>query len=228
MAGKYTSLSPYSYCAENPVNMVDLDGNMIIPWPIQYMAYAASLEKSNNPRHKSLGYSMQNPVIALKVGRYSSWMRNISTVSVNYSVNIARTAGLTLEPEGSHSNALRHTIWQALITKDFGVDQAIRIGMAHESNIKVYKTSGFETKGSADNVADLLNNEIGRQIGKGFQGSNYELILSILDQFRDKGLWVVQELDDGTYTVNLETISSEQYDKGMIELNKLNKYGKEQ
>ena len=228
MAWKYTSFSPYSYCAGNPVNEVDPDGSIIIPWPLLYKAYASSLEKSNNPRYKTIGYSMQNPVIALRVGSYSSWMRNISTVSVNYSVNIARAAGLTIEPEGSHSNALRHTIWQALITKDFGVDQAIRIGMAHESNIKVYKTSGFETKGGADNVADLLNNEIGRQIGKEFQGSNYDLILSILDQFRDKGLWLVQELDDGIYTVKLETISNEQYNNGMIELNKLNKYGKEQ
>ena len=29
MAGKYTSFTPYSYCAGNPVNMVDLDGQAI-------------------------------------------------------------------------------------------------------------------------------------------------------------------------------------------------------
>ncbi len=28
MAGKYTNLSPYSYCAENPVNLIDDDGRV--------------------------------------------------------------------------------------------------------------------------------------------------------------------------------------------------------
>ncbi len=30
MAGKYTNLSPYSYCAENPVNVIDPQGDTII------------------------------------------------------------------------------------------------------------------------------------------------------------------------------------------------------
>ncbi|MBP7077432.1 MAG: hypothetical protein KBB11_10330, partial [Bacteroidales bacterium] len=31
MSDKYPSLSPYTYCANNPINLVDTDGRKIVP-----------------------------------------------------------------------------------------------------------------------------------------------------------------------------------------------------
>lgn len=77
--------------------------------------------------------------------------------------------------EGSEVNAFRHTFWISIITSKWGENIGLQVGNAHEKNqnviheIKDIYSHRFKTLGDADQAVDLLNNVIGREIGKQHQ-----------------------------------------------------------
>ena len=95
----------------------------------------------------------------------------------------------------------------AVSTSSFGEKIAREAGYAHEGEIpdltvrvvKYATESERETaKIKADTIADLLNNVLGREIGKQNPGAfSKEMALQVLDDYRTHGFYEVKEIDGG-------------------------------
>ncbi|MDR2650859.1 MAG: hypothetical protein LBC68_00895 [Prevotellaceae bacterium] len=234
LAEKYYSISPYAYCLENPLKYVDPDGKQpfgsrgLLPINLRQSVGAMLEHYGWNSKIRTFGYSIQHPRNASLVGRYKEKSSNITTVASNFEINIANAAGLTHGDEGTQGNAIRHTLWQSIITKEFGTEHAKRIGNAHENNPKTDLTQReFTTMEDADQTVDLLNNEIGRNIAEQNTGAtNVELATAVMDEYKNNGLWTVSGNKKDGYTIQRTTITNEQYEAALREINKKNETGR--
>ena len=173
---------------------------------------------------------MRHPIAAYNIGTYKPGATNISTNSTRFSTNI----GLNEDKEthkGSQVNAFRHTLWQATIRNKFGTAIAQQAGNAHEENPRVnlairnFKGEGALSK--ADQTIDLLNNQIGREIGKNNpNASPQELAVKTLDYFHDKGLYTSETNKDGSVSVSQTKISDSQYNNAMGTLKNMDDNGR--
>ena len=182
---KYYDVSPYVYCENNPVNRIDPDGK-------------GSLE--------TFIFSIKHPIISDQIGLIHKYGSNISSTASRFA-GIARTEG--------NINAIRHTVWQAIITRRFGYEIAKEVGDAHEINPNTSLSQrvffGSDAKEASDQVADLLNNNIGREIGKSYTGNIKELVSFIFDFFYNKGLYVNEEdKSNNSYRVIRKKISQKE------------------
>ena len=83
------------------------------------------------------------------------------------------------EERGSENGAFRHTLWQATITSEYGESIAKQVGNAHEDNPFVNLSNRtFSNVDDADRTVDLLNNIIGRDIGKKKSWNGHEEIIA--------------------------------------------------
>ena len=213
LVGKYPNLSPYTYCAGNPVSLVDEDGKEIGP-PWSYIPFML--------KHFSIGSDIG---IVVKDGI------NISTVAVRFATRgdiLQGTRNIeTDKDEGSENGAFRHTLWQAAITSKYGASIAKEAGDAHEANPSVSLTNlCFKELASADQTVDLLNNVIGRRIGYYYKGCGMrQLALYTLDEFHNNGLYTAKYNEDGYWHVNLQQLSDEKYYQLQNIFNQLDDYG---
>ena len=110
---------------------------------------------------------------------------------------------------------MRHTLWQAAIASKYGESIAIEVGNAHENNpnVDLSKTS-FTNIVDADQTVDLLNNQIGRQIGLSNRGKNMkDLAITVLDEFKNRGLYTAQKDKNGNWIVSKTCLTKEKYTK---------------
>ena len=232
---KYINISTYCYTFNRPVVLIDPNGEFpilpivkgIIKLSVMYYTTATALENSSKSDLRQIGYGMKHPINALKVGYYDEGSNNISTIASNFEINIVNKANLGKRGEGTSGNAIRHTLWQAIITKEIDATHAERIGNAHEDNSKLdMNQKVFDNMASADASADLHNNIIGRKIGTNNpKASNVNLAKLVLKEYKEKGLWTVTKIN-GKYHLQRTKISQKQYELGVQEINKKNNYGK--
>ena len=230
LAEKYPSVSPYAYCCNNPVQFVDVTGCFPLKPRgfLNYYLVARALETSTgNNRVRELGYAMQHPIIAFRVGdAVDGGTKNLSSIASNFATNIYNvTKGVN--DNDSIKNAIRHVLWQSMLTQHFGVEHATRIGNSHEGSIEVdlNKTS-YDNFNEADRVVDLLNNIIGRYIGAtNPKMSNQDLAKMVVEEFFENGLWTYEETDDGKYLIHKTVIDLEQKNQALDEISKKNQYG---
>ena len=205
MCEKYYSISPYAYCANNPVRYIDPEGEDI--WDM-------------------VKFAIQNPVAAYTIGSVNN------DVPSNISSSVARFAartGLTENNpshEGSQVNATRHALWQASITSIFGQEIAQQAGNAHEDNpnvdLNIRTFTGKNALSQADQSVDLLNNQIGREIGKNNMGTTIkELTNMVLDLFNKDGLFTTTQNADGSVTISRTKISDEQLQQAKDKISNL-------
>lgn len=99
----------------------------------------------------------------------TEWTNNLFDSSVTYLGN---------------GDAYRHSFWQAILAEAYGVDYAKRWGDAHES----------ETTNIIDKTMDLINNDIGRELGAsitGYQQIEARLSSLLLTKIANGELWRV-------------------------------------
>ena len=226
MADKYPSISPYAYCAWNPIRLVDQSGEFPI-LPLLRSAAVSVEFFSKKPIVREVAYSINHPIIAVRVGFAKDGGKNLSSVASNFAINMSRAGRLTTEGEGSQRNAIRHTLWQAILTDKFGKGHAKRIGNAHEDGIDIdLSQRRFNTRHLADKAVDLLNNEIGRTIGEQNPGiDNATMAEKVAAELCNNGLWTASENRDGTFSIQKTKISRKQYVQVIDKLKNLNNYG---
>lgn len=230
MAEKYYGIETNVYCAGNPINLVDPDGNSpgYDPNLFNYYLFAKSLQNSvGNSNYRTAGYAMLHPINALRVGDATHGSHTISKIASNFQVNLSNNVTNFSKGPGREGNAFRHVLWQAMITQKINAKQAELIGNAHETDSYVNPNERYFTdKDDADRAVDLLNNSIGRVIGSSSpKMDNQSLARLVITEFHVNGFWMVEELGNDSFLISRQTITHEQMIQGIDEISKKNKYG---
>lgn len=125
-------------------------------------------------------------------------------------------------------NAIRHAIWQGVLTSKYGGKVAIDAGDAHETQPYTdIKKRSFYDKEEADMVTDLLNNKIGRLIGAKYPNSSRkDIALRILEEYWRSGLYSREKGKDGKWYVRKRMLPYEVFNELYHRYSNLNEYGK--
>ncbi|NPV90056.1 MAG: hypothetical protein HPY50_04680 [Firmicutes bacterium] len=179
---------------------------------------------------RTAGFILRHPVAANRIG-YADPKKgktDITNNAIRFSTN---NLGFNENKdfEGSQVNAFRHVLWQAAITKELGPQTALEAGYAHEDNPDAdLNKRFFSTRHEADQAVDLLNNVIGRQIGKNIQSNDMrDIARATLKYYAEHGLYVAKErIDGGTgYVIAREYLSYPQYKAAFDRLGQLDSNG---
>jgi hypothetical protein len=137
---------------------------------------------------------------------------------------------------GSQRNAFKHTFGQALINKEYGRKLSVAVGFAHEDNPTIDTSRRYFSNPAkpgnalfeADTVADQLNNEIGRQIAERLDAktSNLDVAEAVLNEFKDKGLYVATFEMPGVVKISRQRLTQQQFSNIMTLLKFLKEDGK--
>jgi hypothetical protein len=174
-------------------------------------------KKHNNtpPFLKYIGFSVRHPSAAINIGKVTHNSSNISTVATRFATRgeILSGSAENQDDRGSQNGAFRHTLWQAAITSMYGESIAEQAGNAHEKNPSVDLSQRyFSNLDEADQVVDLLNNQIGRRIGKQNMGANMnELAQIVLSEFVSNGLYTATQMAEDKYVIALTRIPESKY-----------------
>jgi len=225
------SMNAYSYSRNNPVSMVDRDGQMFE----YFAAYLVSHYYINNTPNiphsiREADFAVTHPIAAYQIGSATDGStKNISSVASNFAVNLTNSNfGYSGQAQmGTERNALRHVIWQGITTNTFGSNIAKYAGNSHEYNpFADLSVRSFSDGALADQTVDILNNQIGRNIATQNPGlSSRDIAQQSLDYFYKTGLYTTQKDSNGMYNVIQTRLSEDQYTKSSAEVKKLNNKG---
>jgi len=194
LAEKYYHISPYAYCAGNPINLVDQDGREI-------------------GDKETLWYCLKHPYKALRIGQVKSGSTNISTNAVRFATRgeiLYGSKPREQEERGSEAGAFRHALWQAAICSKFGGRTAIEVGDAHEDNVSPfdYTKKKYESISEVDTAVDLFNNQVGRTFSS--EGMDMkQLALKLLDVFESIGLYTAKQVGEGEWIIERTVLDEE-------------------
>ncbi len=105
---------------------------------------------------------------------------------------------------------------------------AAQAGNAHEENAFAdLSVRSFSNLDAADETVDLLNNAIGRRIGRENKGANMlELANLILDEFHKNGLYTASKDKDGNWNISKTKLSTEKHNQLKEIFDTLNQNGR--
>lgn len=125
-------------------------------------------------------------------------------------------------------NALRHAIWQGVLSSQYTPQVAYDVAMSHETMPYADTEKRiFDAEAEADMVTDLLNNVIGRKIGARNRYSNRKQIaLLTLEELWKNGLYHYEPCDDGKWRIAKVRISDDVYNTMRREFSGLDDNGR--
>ena len=171
MSDKYPSLSPYVYCADNPIKLVDPNGEDATKPPFYDKI------KSLNPQEKHiLKYNIRFAT-AIKVNS-----------NAELASKMAKHAYSGKGSKGGKTDAYRHAMWQALNVQSIGEKMRRKWSDAHE-----YSTPPDEI--NTDLIMDIHNNDVGIEIGEQNPNASPEQLDKIIKQRIDDGDMIILQKD---------------------------------
>ncbi|MBN8567806.1 MAG: RHS repeat-associated core domain-containing protein [Flavobacteriales bacterium] len=215
---QFPFMSPFIYAADDPISMIDEDGKGPKP--------------STGATLRTGIFFITHFPTAHAIGRYSKGADNISTVSQRFAGRLGFTEEKDIAERGNEVNAFRHVLWQAEITARFGATVAKEAGDAHEGNPNALPIKSFYTNlDDADEAVDLMNNIIGRQIGKATEGLDTKFrAFVVLSHFKESGLWTATPIIEKNkvigYSVSLTKLTVDQFDYAKTVIDGLNSKGR--
>ena len=173
-------------------------------------------------------FALNNPLKSIITGPYIDNAPNISTT-------VARFAGAgnildknaNSTDEASEKGAMRHALWQAVLSVFWGNNIAERIGNAHEDGLGYdVGMRRYNNLNAADRTVDLLNNIEGRRIAKKYKSINpKKMALCVLNEFRMNGLYVAVRAADGYWYIERRRLSEDKYNAMINEFREMNFLG---
>ena len=171
---------------------------------------------------RELAFPFKSPVhmaAAIDIGPGINDSNNLSSVSNRFAGEVdeyfrnASKNYKNISYISQSGNAMRHTIWQAVLASQYNPQVAYDAAMSHETRpyTNIDRRS-FANKADADMVTDLLNNEIGRRIGTNNKRlSRKGIALIALREFWQNGLFTYEKGSDGMWHVVKRRISDDVY-----------------
>lgn len=129
---------------------------------------------------KSLNPAEMDILRTMSTGDIVRFYNNYMNATIQ--TNVKMTAFGGADDAIGHANAFKHALFAALHVRSFGYNRALQLTSAHENG----RGTGCDTE------MDMLNNEIGLNIGVGHSGDSFEqLVQYIYDFGRAGNLWTV-------------------------------------
>ncbi len=224
------------------INAIELEGLE----PIYVAGTSQDITKPDKPiltssTHRTIEFFLKHLYSATVIGSVAPKGTNISSNASRFATRgvdaesnsiLNKNSYFDEKDEGSQIGAFRHVLWQAIIRKQLGYNIAKEAGDAHEENPNTDLTKRiFDANqiADADQVVDLLNNKIGREIGrKNPNSSTKNLALKTLEAYREIGFYSFIKNDNGMIEIIRTKITEEQYDQLKTRINELDNTGKTQ
>lgn len=174
--------------------------------------------------------SIKHAVAAVNIGPGIDGSNNLSSTANRFAeeYNKLYTNKNNVGKINNANNALRHTIWQGVLSSQYGAQVAKDAGDSHETRpFADVNKRVFNSEVDADMTVDLLNNKIGRKIGRMFPSSTRkEIALRVLEEFRKNGLYVYEKSLDGQWRIEKRTLPDSVFYELYNIYNNLNNYGR--
>ncbi len=228
IADDFAFVSPYNYAENEPVGSIDLWG--LQRWRVN------GIERTNIPSAgwvigKTAEAIFRHPIASYYTGSVKHGGTNISSNSGRVARHVAEDENMSVGI-GSERNAFRHVLWSANITSRFDANASETITNSHEGiglfdNSEIDHSQSFEgNMGLADNIVDILNNEIGRDVGENnTDASILNIGLEILGIFKEEGLWTAKQDENGNITISRTKITQSQFSNAKKTLESLDQNG---
>ncbi|MFY1047875.1 RHS repeat-associated core domain-containing protein, partial [Chryseobacterium sp. GP-SGM7] len=229
--GIYNSgnLNPYIYCYQSPVKYIDPNGKQIFT---PYILSKKTASFLSSAKGRTIGFGVSNPVKAFTIGESKRGSDNISSIVTRFATTgdiLSSTSdGNKTIDEGSEIGAFRHSLWQATITAGYSEDIANQVGNAHEEDPNTnLDIRSFDNIADADQTVDLLNNIIGRNVGKSTKSRNpKDLANAVLEEFKNNGLYQARKDSKGKWNVSRGKLSEDKYNRYKDRLKTMNGLGR--
>ncbi len=208
-AENYSFHSPFVYGANNPIKYIDKNGES--PYlPFLTATAANMIDKKMN----AAGFSVPEKNVAFTNLRGAYKSRKDFQTARNVVNNLGDANLISGRTEGA-GNALRHSLWMALVTQNSDENFARDMGIAHED--------GHPDDNPNQRPVDLENNELGIQVGlDNPNASMKELAITLLDKISEGEALV---LDFKTGQITKSTLNSKDNENAKNGVNDL--YNKE-
>ncbi len=197
--------------------------------------WISNLNTKESSLQRSIEFGASNPSAAMEIGYINKHLKNISSNSDRFATRIFESLSTKSSNISRQTNAFRHVLWQATITKRYGINVAREVGFAHEENpIAIgdkytpedFKYIEFRGSAAADEACDLLNNIQGRIIGITTKNDDIKKIApEVLEKYYSNGFWESKQTSNRTYRIELKKLSQLQYEDAKNQLRSLDDNG---